>query len=94
LCSVVLVQSAYTKKLVLPDGFDPPRRLVHEGVVAHALTRDDLAADAYERGYYATVFDGLRHWVTNDYPFAAPHFSNARLPGLTAVARRAVLSSS
>ena len=37
--------SRYTKKLVLPDGFDPPRRLVHEDVVAHAISRDDLAAD-------------------------------------------------
>jgi hypothetical protein len=163
--------SAYTKKLVLPDGFDPPRRLVHEDVAAHALTRDDLAADvrginasldliremrggnwptgpvteeenyvdlvwhecefrdhksftyvleadalgyignaylypmgvrrpltpalarhdvdvswwvtpdAFERGYYAKVFDGLRRWATTDYPFAAPHYSNARLPG-------------
>jgi hypothetical protein len=162
--------SPYTKKLVLPDGFDPPRRLVHEDVVAHALTRDDLAADvrginaslgliremrggswptgpvteeenyvdlvwhecefrdhksftyvlevdaldyignayfypmgvrrpltpelarhdvdvswwvtpeAYERGYYAKVFDALRQWSTTDYPFAAPHYSNARLP--------------
>jgi hypothetical protein len=45
--------SRYTKKLVLPDGFDPPRRLVHEDIVAHAITRDDLAADV--RGINASL---------------------------------------
>ena len=35
----------YVKKLILPDGFDPPQRLVHEGVVATVLGRDDLDDD-------------------------------------------------
>ena len=33
------------RKLVLPDGFEAPRRLTHADITAHALTRHDLADD-------------------------------------------------
>lgn len=33
------------QKLILPDGFDPPRRLVHPDLVGTALGRDDLDDD-------------------------------------------------
>ena len=162
--------SAYAKKLVLPVGFDAPRVLRYDDVVAHAITRDDLAADvrginasldliretrggrwptgpvteeenyvdlvwhecefrdgksftfcveaegrgyigcaylypmgvrrplteelaahdvdvswwvtpdAYDAGYYPKVHQALQRWVTEDYPFTRPHFSNARIP--------------
>jgi hypothetical protein len=35
---------------------------------------------AYEAGHYATAFAALREWVTVDFPFANPHFSNVELP--------------
>ena len=35
---------------------------------------------AYAAGYYAKVHAALGHWVTEDYPFERPHYSNARLP--------------
>jgi hypothetical protein len=162
--------SGYTKKIVLPEGFDPPRRLVHEDVVAHAISREDLAADvrginasldliretrggawptgpvteeenyvdlvwhecefrdgksftycleadgrgyigcaylypmgvrgplsedlarhdvdvswwvtpdAYDAGYYATVYLALRRWVVEDFPFTEVHYSNKLIP--------------
>ena len=40
-----------------------------------------VTADAYERGYYERVYRGLRAWVTEDFPFADPYWSNAELPG-------------
>ena len=160
----------YVKKLILPDGFDPPPRLVHEDVVSTVLGRDDLdddvaginaslelirrtrgggwpeepvtaefnfvdlvwhecefrdgysysyvlrdsegaylgcaylypmgrrtklseelahhdvdvswwvTADAYEAGYYDRAYEGLLRWVTDDYPFTHPYWSNRELP--------------
>jgi len=35
----------FVKKLSLPEGFDPPRRLVYEDVVATVLGREDLDDD-------------------------------------------------
>jgi hypothetical protein len=43
----------YSKKLALPPGFDPPRRLEFEDVTAHAISRDDLADDV--RGINAAL---------------------------------------
>lgn len=43
----------FVKKLDLPAGFAPPATLVHEGIVATALTRDDLADDV--RGINASL---------------------------------------
>jgi hypothetical protein len=161
----------FVKKLVLPDGFDPPRRLTHEDIVATVLGRDDLDDDvrainaslelirrtrgggwpeapvtaefnyvdlvwhecefregfsfsyvirdagggylgcaylypmgrrtelgeslvhhdvdvswwvtleAYDAGYYERLYRGLRRWVTEDYPFVDPYWSNREIPG-------------
>jgi hypothetical protein len=35
---------------------------------------------AYEAGYYARTFDALKRWVTGDYPFTNPYWSNRELP--------------
>ena len=43
----------YVKKLILPDGFDPPRRLTYEDVVATVLGRADLDDDV--RGINASL---------------------------------------
>ncbi len=39
-----------------------------------------VTPEAYEAGYYAKVHEALRQWVTEDYPFKRPHYSNARMP--------------
>ena len=43
----------FVKKLVLPEGFDPPRRLTHEDIVATVLGREDLDDDV--RGINASL---------------------------------------
>jgi hypothetical protein len=45
--------SGYAKTLALPAGFDAPRLLRYDDVTAHAMTRDDLGADA--RGINASL---------------------------------------
>jgi hypothetical protein len=40
-----------------------------------------VTADAYEAGYYEKVFEGLRRWVSEDFPFIAPYWSNREIPG-------------
>jgi hypothetical protein len=35
---------------------------------------------AYEAGYYAKVYDALRQWAIDDYPFERPYYSNVRMP--------------
>jgi hypothetical protein len=160
----------FQRKLVLPDGFDPPRRLEHEGIVATVLCRDNLdddvrginsslelirrtrggdwpeepvtpefnladliwhevefrdgysysyvlrdadggylgcaylypmgrrtelteelaghdvdvswwvTEDAYAAGQYDAAFEALRMWVTEDFPFTAPYWSNREIP--------------
>ena len=162
--------SGLVKTLALPPGFSAPTRLVHEDVVAHALTRDHLEDDvrginasldlirqtrgggwptepvteefnyvdlvwheqefregtsfayavyeagggylgccylypvgrrtplseallendvdvswwvtpeAYDRGYYVTLHRGLQRWIAGEFPFRAPHYSNAEIP--------------
>jgi RimJ/RimL family protein N-acetyltransferase len=161
--------SAFIKKLDLPPDFRAPARLVHEDIVAQALTRDHLendvrginasldlirrtrgggwpteavteefnyvdlvwheqefregesfayavygagryigccylypvgrrtplseallandvdvswwvTPDAYERGYYAKLYRALQRWVAEEFPFRAPHYSNAAIP--------------
>jgi hypothetical protein len=42
-----------TKKLALPEGFVPPRRLVHEDIEARAISRADLSDDV--RGINASL---------------------------------------
>ena len=39
-----------------------------------------VTPDAYEAGYYAKVHQALQRWVTEDYPFTRPHYSNVRIP--------------
>ena len=36
---------------------------------------------AYERGYYEKLYRALRHWVAEEFPFRAPYYSNAVIPG-------------
>jgi RimJ/RimL family protein N-acetyltransferase len=40
-----------------------------------------VTPDACERGYYARAHAALRHWVTDDFPFRRPYFSNREIPG-------------
>jgi len=35
---------------------------------------------AYEQGYYATLYTALRHWLTTEFPFWKPYYSNAEIP--------------
>jgi hypothetical protein len=39
-----------------------------------------VTADAYEAGYYDRAFEGLRRWVSEDFPFTRPYWSNRELP--------------
>ncbi len=161
----------FQRQLTLPDGFDPPRRLEHDGIVATVLGREDLdddirgintsleliartrgggwpegpvtpefnlddliwhevefregfsfsyvlrdddgvylgcaylypmgrrteltealahhdvdvswwvTGDAYEAGDYERVYEALKRWVTVDFPFSAPYWSNSEIPG-------------
>jgi hypothetical protein len=43
----------FTKKLGFPDGFTPPAKLVHDDIVATAITRADLPDDV--RGINASI---------------------------------------
>jgi hypothetical protein len=35
---------------------------------------------AYARGEYEKLYRGLRHWLSAEFPFRAPHYSNAEIP--------------
>ena len=35
-----------------------------------------VTSDAYAAGYYAMLYDGLRHWLATEFPFWKPYFSN------------------
>jgi hypothetical protein len=35
-----------------------------------------------EPGCYDKLYDGLRHWVTEVFPFRQPYYSNAEIPGV------------
>ncbi len=39
-----------------------------------------VTPDAYERGYYAKLYAALRHWLAAELPFAAPYYSNRKVP--------------
>jgi GNAT acetyltransferase-like protein len=45
--------ASFIKKLELPPGFTAPRRLIHEDIVARAITRSDLHDDV--RGINASI---------------------------------------
>lgn len=40
-----------------------------------------VTPEAYAEGYYVRLYDALRHWVTTEFPFSDPHYSNAEIPG-------------
>jgi hypothetical protein len=35
---------------------------------------------AYERGYYEKLYAALREWLTTEFPFSQPYYSNTALP--------------
>jgi hypothetical protein len=39
-----------------------------------------VTPDAYERGYYRTLYRALRHWLAERFPLGAPYYSNAEIP--------------
>jgi hypothetical protein len=39
-----------------------------------------VTTDAYERGYYEKLYEALKRWVVEDYPFKNPFYSNRELP--------------
>jgi hypothetical protein len=39
-----------------------------------------VTPDAYERGHYRTLYRALRHWVSAEFPFRAPYYSNLEIP--------------
>ena len=49
--------------------------------VSARIAPGQSSADAYEAGYYERAYEGLRGWVTEDFPFTDPFWSNAELPG-------------
>lgn len=57
--------SAMVKRLVVPDGAEVPRRLVHGEVIARAIGRDDLADDV--RGINASL-DLIRRTRGGEWP--------------------------
>jgi hypothetical protein len=41
-----------------------------------------VTPEAYDRGYYEKLYFGLRGWVSEDFPFKRPYFSNIEVPRL------------
>ena len=39
-----------------------------------------VTSDAYAAGYYAKLYEAIQHWLTSEFPFWKPHFSNVRMP--------------
>jgi len=39
-----------------------------------------VTPDAYEAGHYTTLYEALREWVTAQFPFSNPYFSNREIP--------------
>jgi RimJ/RimL family protein N-acetyltransferase len=39
-----------------------------------------VTPDGYERGYYTKLYRALQRWVADQFPFRAPHYSNAEIP--------------
>jgi hypothetical protein len=40
-----------------------------------------VTSEAYDQGYYQSLYQALQHWVTEVYPFRRPYYSNAEIPG-------------
>jgi hypothetical protein len=62
--------SGYAKTLALPAGFDAPRLLRYDDVTAHAITRDDLAANV--RGINASLDLSARPAAARGRPVRSP----------------------
>jgi hypothetical protein len=43
-----------------------------------------VTPDAYDHGYYTKLYAALRTWVTDQYPFTRPYYSNDEIPDRTA----------
>jgi hypothetical protein len=41
-----------------------------------------VTPEAYDRGHYIGLYRALRRWVTEAFPFTAPHYSNREIPPL------------
>lgn len=41
-----------------------------------------VTPEAYAQGFYDRVYEGLRHWVTEAFPFRKPYYSNIEIPGM------------
>jgi len=39
-----------------------------------------VTPSAYDRGYYAKLYTALQQWVTQEFPFTAPYYSNIEIP--------------
>jgi hypothetical protein len=39
-----------------------------------------VTPDAFDKGYYEKLYGALRQWLTEDFPFSAPYYSNAVIP--------------
>jgi hypothetical protein len=39
-----------------------------------------VTPDAYVRGHYVGLYRALQIWVSTDFPFRAPHYSNQEIP--------------
>jgi len=39
-----------------------------------------VTLEAYDQGYYERLYQALRHWVSEVYPFRRPYYSNAEIP--------------
>jgi hypothetical protein len=40
-----------------------------------------VTEEAYEAGYYELAYRALQRWVTVDFPFTTPYWSNREIPG-------------
>jgi hypothetical protein len=58
------------------------RRPLSEELLAHDVDVSWwVTPDAYGRGDYEKLYRALRHWLAEEFPFAAPFYSNAEIPG-------------
>jgi hypothetical protein len=41
-----------------------------------------VTPDAYAAGCYATLYEGLRHWLAAEFTFWKPYYSNIQIPSI------------
>jgi GNAT acetyltransferase-like protein len=39
-----------------------------------------VTPDAHKRAYYQKLYEALRHWLAEEFPFDEPYYSNAEIP--------------